>query len=130
MEPRETKRVGGAALRVVATSGRAQPRTLEQRVQLDRPAIYDGVMEALSERVDAAHRRLLRDRDVLPACLPSDRALKAEELEELTWRVFCLSTAMSYPLVRCHPSMILLAAMWWESDEPSWWEWFCEAHWP
>lgn len=104
--------------------------TLRERVQLNRSALYDEVMRQLAVRVDAAHQRMLRDRDVLPPQLPEDRRLAPEELDELTWRVYCLSTAMRLSLVRCHPSVVLMAAEWWGSDEPAMWEWFCQAHWP
>lgn len=129
MEPKGTTGEDGW-LRVVGHETPTGPGALEQRVRLNRPAVYDGVMRELSRRVDAAHRRMLRDRDVLPDCLPSVRPLRGDELDELTWRVYCLITAMRLSFVRCHPSVVLMAAEWWESDEPSMWEWFCEAHWP
>ncbi len=110
----------------------AAPRqsTLRDCLQLNRPALYEEVMRQLAVRVDAAHRRLVRDRDVLPELLPEDRRLTAGELDELTWRVYCLSTAMRLSLVRCHPTVVLLAAEWWGAQDQSGWEWFCQAHWP
>lgn len=118
-----------SALRVMPRQPANRPGLLEQRVKLNRPAIYDSVMRRLAYRVDAAHRKLIRDGDVLPQRLPPDRALKPDELDELTWRVYCLSTAMRLSFVRCHPSVVLMAAEWWGSEEPSMWEWFCQAHW-
>jgi hypothetical protein len=87
-------------------------------------------MDALAERVDAAHQRLLRDGDVLPDRLPDDRALSSEELDELTWRVYCLSRVTRQSLVRCNPALVVAAAHWWGDADPRWWERFCEVTWP
>lgn len=131
MQSRGREPRASSTLRIVVPAAITRGGSLEQRIRDEqRPAVYDEVLSQLATKVDAAHRRLVEDGDVLPERLPNNRALTGEELDELTWRVYCLITALRLSFVRCHPTVLLMAAMWWGSEQPRWWEWFCQAHWP
>lgn len=77
--------------------------------------------------MDYVHRTM-RDRgEILPQAVPMKRDLTAEEVEELAWRVYTLSTVMRCSVVRHLPTLMLYAAEWFAGDDPQAWDAFCES---
>ena len=100
-------------------------------MRIDRPLVYERIMGVLGDRVRAAHQLMIELGDVLPERMPRDRPLSAEEVDELAWRVYCLTNAMRLSFVRCHPTVVRLAAEWWSAgpETAQAYEAFCMAHW-
>lgn len=88
-------------------------------------------MGVLGDRVRAAHELMVELGDVLPERMPRNRPLSPEEVDELAWRVYCLTNAMRLSFVRCHPTVVRLAGEWWsaEPETAQAYEAFCMAHW-
>lgn len=84
-------------------------------------------MREIGRRAAYTHQ-VMRDRgDILPQALPAGRELSALELEELAWRVYTLASITHVSLVRCLPTLLVLAAEWLSCTEPGAWDAYCES---
>jgi hypothetical protein len=113
----------GTSLRVVPHPERGSEAVFGP---LPRSRVYERVLRALAVRVAEVHEAL-RLRGEPLRLLPQDRPLSELELGELSWRVYALALATHSSLVRCEPTLLVLAAEWLHSPEPEVWEWFCES---
>lgn len=112
----------GHRLRVVPA-----PPTRRATVPRDRrAATHEAVMREIARRVARAHAAMRRRGDLLPEALPAERDLTREELEELASRVYALACITRVSLLRCVPTLMLLAAEWLATSESDW-DAYCES---
>lgn len=95
------------------------------RNPLPHGVVYERVIGELGRRIAFVIEEMRKEPGPLPQAMPRGE-LADELLEELAWRVYLLSRVTHTPLVRCHPTLVLIAAEWLASPEPEIWEWWVE----